>query len=82
VDLYCTKCGEPWALDCLQDADEYGLTVSGSTIVECGGCIGVPTGSTPSATALIASALHDLMPDDPDGVASMMDDADAWGLLS
>lgn len=80
VDTYCTKCGEPWAVECLSEPAEYELTVSGGMIVECGGCAGEPTGEPP-ARAMAAAALHDLMPDDPDGVAAMLEDADYLGLL-
>lgn len=78
MDIYCTKCGEPWAIDCLHDAEGYGLTVRGTTIVACGGC---GKGGERPAVAAAAAALHDLMPDDPDGVAAMLEDAEAWGLL-
>lgn len=80
MDIYCTKCGEPWDIDCLHDPAEYDLTLRGRTIIECGGCLGVDIKSRP-AVALAAEALGDLMPDDPDGVAAMIEDADAWGLL-
>lgn len=81
MDIYCTKCGEPWGIDCLHDAAEYGITVQRGRIVRCGGCDSLAPDAPRSQRAAAADALHDLMPDDPDGVAAMLDDADAWGLL-
>lgn len=81
MDLYCTKCGEPWALDCLHETEEYQIERDRNTIVSCG-CCEVNLAARPRpAIAIAAAALHDLMPDDPDGVAAMLEDADMLGLL-
>lgn len=81
MDIYCTGCGEPWAVSCLADPLEHGLTVNGSRITRCGGCDTRPASEPRPARALAAEALGDLMPDDPDGVAAMLEDAEAWGLI-
>ena len=74
-DLHCTKCGEPWDMDCISEPDEYGLTVKGSRIIACSACKWhAERGNLMAGTAAAASAMHDLLGDDIDGVASMMED--------
>jgi len=74
MDLHCTKCGEPWELDCIHEPDEYGLTLDGSRIVECDACAWHAERGYPlKGAAMIADAMHDLLGDDIDGIASMMD---------
>lgn len=75
MDTACTKCGEPWDVDCLHDPDEYGLTLSGRMIIACGACEWhAAQGFKLRDTAELAAALHDVMGDDVDGVAAMLDD--------
>ena len=75
ADLHCTKCGEPWELDCISEPGEYGLTVKGSRIVSCSACAWhAERGNLLAGTAAAAAAMHDILGDDIDGVASMMQD--------
>lgn len=75
ADLHCTKCGEPWEMECLSEPGEYGLTVKGSRIVSCSACAWhAERGSIMAGTAAAAAAMHDILGDDVDGVASMMQD--------
>jgi Zn-finger protein len=75
ADLHCTKCGEPWEMDCLSEPGEYGLTVKGSRIVSCSACAWhAERGNLLAGTAAAAAAMHDILGDDIDGVASMMQD--------
>jgi len=75
MDLYCTTCGEPHEIDCLHDPDEYGLTVEDSRIVKCSCCERHRKRGFPlKREAAMASAMHDIMGDDIDGIASMMED--------
>jgi len=74
ADMHCTKCGEPWDMDCLHEPDEYGLTLEGWRIVACGACEWhAERGFKLKGTAAAAAAMHDLLGDDIDGVASMME---------
>ena len=75
MDLHCTTCGEPWEMDCLHEPDEYGLTVQGSMIVKCDACEWHKERGFPlKREAAVASAMHDIMGDDIDGIASTMED--------
>ena len=75
ADLHCTTCGEPWEMDCLSEPGEYGLTVKGSRIVSCSACAWhAERGNLLAGTAAAAAAMHDILGDDIDGVASMMQD--------
>jgi hypothetical protein len=74
MDTYCTKCGEPWDVDCIHDPDEYGLTLAGARIVECGACKWHAARGYPMRDhAALTAAMHDVMGDDIDGVAAMLD---------
>lgn len=75
MDLHCTTCGEPHDIDCLHEAEEYGLTVHNGRIVECSACEWHRKQGFPmKREAQMAAAMHDMMGDDLDGVASMMGD--------
>lgn len=75
MDLHCTTCGEPHEIECLQEPDEYGLTLQGNMIVKCDACEWHRKRGFPlKGTANTASAMHDIMGDDIDGIASMMED--------
>lgn len=96
MDIYCPKCGEPWDNDCLhEEADERkNLQLPGADYTTVArqfaskGCAALsaaygPVECTPnnSLRAMASDAMFDLMGDDVDGVASMMDDFDYMGLL-
>ena len=92
VDLYCTTpgCNEPWdsyeVQTCL--AEELETTPAKALqLFRKKGCEAFP-GATcavdPDANTLRGEAtavLFDLMPDDADGVAAMLEDADAVGMF-
>jgi hypothetical protein len=62
ADLHCTKCGEPWEMDCLSEPGEYGLTVKGSRIVSCSACAWhAERGNLLAGTAAAAAAMHDIL---------------------
>lgn len=85
MDIYCTKCGEPWELDTFHDtAAEQGISWE-SAVAEFRrvGCVAIGDGArceTPlreSAAAMRADAaglLFELLGDDTDGIASMLED--------
>jgi len=96
MDIYCTRCGEPWELDFIHDrVDEMkqdGETVNGQepTFKRVKddfirrGCVALGGGhceSSPSLRTEAMSALADVLGDDVDGIASMMDDLDFMGML-
>ena len=82
MDVYCERCGEPHEVECLAEPDEYGLTLAGKRIVACGACEWHAAQGFPLRDAAeIAGIAADLMGDDIDGIAAMMDDARAMGLI-
>ena len=106
MDLYCSKCGEPWDNDCLHDevserndfstAKDDGTPWTYRDVLrefQQSGCIalsaafGAGVGDDcaanrgNSARAAAADALNDLLGDDSDGIASMMQDAEDMGLF-
>lgn len=75
MDLYCTTCGEPHEIESLQEPEEYGLTVKGHMIVACGSCeFHRKHGTIDTGTAKTAASMHEILGDDIDGIASMMED--------
>lgn len=75
MDLYCTTCGEPHEIECIDEPDEYGLTLRGRTIVACSSCeYHRKRGTIDKRAAGASAAMHDIMGDDIDGVAAMMED--------
>ncbi|UCC71894.1 MAG: hypothetical protein JSV86_16210 [Gemmatimonadota bacterium] len=93
MDLYCTTpgCGEPWDSYEIQTclADELGITSAAAVkLFRRKGCAAFPgsrcdvdADATPNLRSMATAELLDLMPDDVDGVAAMLDDFDAIGLL-
>jgi len=86
MDIYCPKCSEPWDIDCIHEiADLHETTYSEARDrFRSEGCVALgtrhnnDTGSD-DLRALATAALMDLMGDDMDGVASMLDDIDYVG---
>jgi hypothetical protein len=88
VDLYCRICGEPWAIDSLHDAAEdlqksfkdvsREFRSKGCEALGLPACAGPPSEATDSTYGLrpqeAASALYDLLGDDVDGAAAMLED--------
>jgi hypothetical protein len=80
MDIWCGRCGEPWDIDTLHDvAGDTGASFSdvraafGSVGCESlgGRCNADEVGGDRAA---IADALGDLLGDDVDGLAAMLDD--------
>lgn len=88
-DIHCVKCGEPWDMDCLHDMiEEQGLSYddarvrffqNGCEALGWGGCER-PVSEGATMRAMASSAMADLLGDDVDGIAAMMEDAEAMGL--
>jgi hypothetical protein len=88
MDIYCTRCGEPWDLDTFHDvADEMGTTWEAAVAdFRRRGCVAAGADvkwCQPEDTlrGAATAALVDLLGDDVDGVAAMLEDFDAFGLL-
>lgn len=87
MDIRCPICGEPWDIESLHDEAEW-LDETFDKVRKrfysdgCGKVFGVPSceRSTDNA-ATIAALAYDLMGDDVDGIASMLEDADFMGLI-
>lgn len=94
MDLYCQKCAEPWDFWHVQDPDcmdaeteDYGP--NGEKPSErfkngegCPACDwGKKAPKTPNLRSMAMSACMDILGDDIDGVAAMMDDFDYAGML-
>lgn len=87
VDIRCTKCGEPWSIDSLHDEADWQevsfdvirrqFSLKGCEALGCG-CNEATLGSN---AATVASLAEELMGDDIDGIASMLEDAGMMGLL-
>lgn len=78
MDIYCSKCGEPW--------DTYTLTDEGVTIESFSknGCkvFGVKCNeNTIDKKNSLYSEIYDILGDDVDGAASIIDDAKYLGLI-
>lgn len=85
MNLYCTKCGEPWERDSFHEVAndtgrEFGAVRRQFTAVGCSALSGVyfgdvrcnPNGDRRRAD--LSGVLFDLLGDDVDGVASFLDD--------
>jgi hypothetical protein len=67
-------------VDCLHEPEEYGLTLRGRMIAACSACAWHESqGFKLRDTAELTAALHDVMGDDVDGVAAMLDDVRYMG---
>ena len=86
MDLNCGGCGEPWALDYVVHEEPEEFTRTGGHITRCPVC--PPVGSTTPladgmrARAEAAAVIGDLLGDDLDGAAAMMEDAEMLGMFS
>lgn len=89
MDLYCPTCSEPFELDYITTdlADLFDLTPKQAIARFCSeGCEAWPgakcaENAAPSLRGEATAVLFDLMPDDPDGVAAMLEDFDHMGML-
>jgi hypothetical protein len=87
MDLYCSKCREPWDNDSLHDLVEEGKFSSYDEAYKAfvkNGCeiFDSSHGELMDAGRQnLVSELYDLLGDDSDGAMSMLDDADIAGLF-
>jgi hypothetical protein len=75
MDLYCSRCGEPWELDYVMHdmaPEEKEAFLKGEY---CPSCKGKEIEKRP-LRAELAGALQDILGDDIDGIAAEMEDAD------
>ncbi len=85
MDVPCRVCGEPLDMDCLHDvADELGLTFAQvSANYRTKGCAGLAGSSyenpscTPRGNVAARGMVYDLLGDDIDGAAVMLEDMEA-----
>ena len=85
-DIYCVRCGEPVELDYLHDVAAEQDTTFAKVLAafQTKGCValGGPQCERRSSLRTEAmAAMFDILGDDVDGAASMMDDLDYMGLL-
>ena len=83
MDIYCPKCAEPLDMDELHYIDGLGFDAARKAFYA-DGCAGI--GFTCSAgggglRADAAAAMYDLLGDDIDGAAAMLDDLEYLGML-
>ena len=89
MDVYCPRCGEPWEIDTFHDvADERGETFAAVFAAfqseGCGATGWVPTCERATddgarMRADMSGALAEMLGDDVDGIAAMMEDFGAGG---
>lgn len=80
MDIYCPLCGEPWDNDTLHEVaqEEHSTYREVARAFRQTGCaaLGASCNRLPDRdTAELSSAMMDMMGDDMDGVAAMMEDA-------
>lgn len=84
MDIICPVCTEPWDISELHENDE-GLSFSeANTLFHTKGCGAVFGGSCKPVSSLrgdVSAAMFDVLGDDVDGIAAMMEDFDAMGML-
>ena len=96
-DIYCPRCGEPWDIDSIHEEVDYrqgsGEEISFNGVrrdFSRRGCLALTAyrvsesdcvRDTGNARAMASGVLMDILGDDIDGVASLMDDAHALGMF-
>ena len=76
MDLICTNCGEPWDMDTVLHDEPEEFTRQGAAIVHCPAC--KENGKPPPELReklLAAREAGDLLGDDVDGYAAMLEDS-------
>lgn len=94
MDIMCPRCGEPWEIDSIHEevAERVyeGRTATYASVArefQSRGCAAFTaygarcTGLPDKGRAAAASAMYDLLGDDLDGAASMLEDAEHFGLI-
>lgn len=89
MDLYCRHCHEPWDNDSLHEEAEARNTTYAKVAAEFRekGCDALYRAFGAGCTDRkdgdgVVGALYDLLGDDMDGAASMLEDAEALGLFA
>lgn len=87
MDIYCPKCAEPVELDYLHTvADDNGTTFTVELHrFQSDGCETIGATCNPNrdtGRASAAAAMYDLLGDDIDGAASMLEDFEALGYFT
>ena len=80
MDLICTCCGEPWAVDHVLHEEPDGFDRQGGLIRGCPCCHGTPPeGMTEERRSRLqaVAAAAELLGDDVDGVAALLEDLNA-----
>jgi hypothetical protein len=92
MDVFCSHCGEPWDIYSIHEIvggsynhknvqfQQLGCGAFEVPPVECQ-AVTPEAGSPMDTRAQAAGAMYDLLGDDMDGAASMLDDAEAMGLF-
>lgn len=78
MDIYCTHCGEPWNVD---DVVGDGVTLEEFTARGCAALGAVCAPRWNRARASASATLLELLGDDVDGVAALLEDFTAAGIL-
>lgn len=80
MDIRCPVCGEPWDHDELHYVEGMSYQTAWKTFRK-RGCevFGCEHSEVHSNAAMAARMLYDLMPDDPDGCAAMLDELEYFG---
>ena len=85
MDIYCLNCGEPWDIFEVNDDKESFSFSEPSTgkITACPSCQGKTVDLSPKQKAKLESvaAIADLLGDDVDGLASMLEDMEYLGYM-
>ena len=82
MDIICPKCGEPWEFDSLHDAVmPFEQAAKLFRTEGCGVVFGNSWCDRGAKSIPAVAAIYDLLGDDMDGAASMLDDAEFLGML-
>jgi hypothetical protein len=90
MDLICPRCTEPWDFDSLhEEADESDRTYAQvAADFRTRGCLALETAfgameckPVNNLRSMVADAMYDLLGDDMDGAAAMMEDFEWAGML-
>ncbi|MQA01134.1 MAG: hypothetical protein GEU80_17765 [Dehalococcoidia bacterium] len=76
MDIYCPVCGEPWAIDELHDVPDAGFDAAWRRFSDEGCSLfgSGHNGQPDTAMATKSAMLHNVLGDDIDGIASLMDE--------
>ena len=76
MDIYCPLCGEPWDMDELHEVEDTDFDTARKRFRREGCAVFASSHNKPadSETAEKSAVLFDLLGDDIDGIASLMED--------